>query len=117
MIDWMFIIFILMAILFMMLAIEYRHSESKFWCVTFIFIDSVIWYLLAASVLEIEMPFALYNASSNNIETGSHIFTSKVAPEMLYFFMMMGSIMVVYGVGYIFGPLIYEVIFKKKWRT
>jgi len=116
MLDWMFVMFILMAIMFMLLAVEY-HNKSKFWCTTFTLVDTVIWYLLAASVLEIEIPFALYNVTSESVETGSHVFTSKVAPEMLYFFMMMGSIMMIYGIGYILGPLIYETLFKKKWKT
>lgn len=115
MIDWMFIMFIVMAIIFMLLSIEY-HDKGKFWCVTFTIVDTVIWFLLAASVLEIETTYQMYNVTSGNIETGSQIFTSKVAPEMLYFFMMMGSIMMIYGIGYIMGPLIYETVFKKKWK-
>jgi len=115
MIDWMFIMFVLMAIMFMMLAIQY-HDKSIFWCTTFTLIDTVIWFLLAASVLEIEMPYALYNVSSNNVETGIQIYTSKVAPEMVYFFMLMGTIMMIYGVGYILGPTIYKTLFKRKIR-
>lgn len=115
MIDWMFVMFLIAAIIFMMLALEY-HDE-KFWCVTFTLVDTVMWFLLAASVLEIESTWQMYNASSGNIETGSHVFTSKVAPEMVYFFMMIGSIMMIYGIGYVIGPLIYETIFKKRWKS
>ena len=115
MLDWMFIILLIMAIIFMILALE--HYKDKFWSVIFTLIDTVIWFILAASVLEIERGWQMYNASSGQIETGIHIISSKVSPELVYFFMMFGAIMMIYGIGYILGPLIYETHFKKKWKT
>ena len=112
MIDWMFLVFIIIAIFFMILAIEFYREENDLWCFILTLVDGTVWYLLAASVLEIERPYEIYNVSMGAIETGTHIVTSKVAPEMVLFFMLMGSIMMIFWLVQIF-IYVYEAIFKK----
>jgi len=115
MIDWMFLVFIIIAIFFMILAIEFYREENDLWCFIITIVDSTIWYLLAASVLEIERPYEIYNVSSSAVETGTHIVTSKVAPEMVLFFMLMGTIMMIFWMAQIF-IYAYEAIFKKPFN-
>lgn len=43
-----------------------------------------------------EKPWQMYNVSSNQIETGIHIVSSKVGPEMSYFCLMMAIAMSMY---------------------
>lgn len=102
MFDWLVIIFIIMAILFMFASIEKMRERDWFWSFIFTLLCTVIWFILAASILEVETPYEMYNATSGQIETGIHTVTSKVAPEMVYFFQMMALIMLVINVAITF---------------
>lgn len=102
MIDWLVIIFIIMAILFMFGSIEKMREHDWFWSFIFTLLGTVVWFILAASILEVEVPYEIYNATSGNIETGVHTVTSKVAPEMVYFFQMMALVMLVINVAVLF---------------
>lgn len=113
MIDWMFAIFLLIAFVLIILIIQYH--DDPFWGGMFTILDIIIWFLLAALVLEIETPYEMFNATSGNMETGIHVYTSRVAPELMYFFYMMAIIMTVFFVGYFMFAPIYEVITGKKW--
>jgi len=98
MLDWLMIIFVIMGILFLLIAVEKMKEHDWFWSFIFVLLDTVIWFILAASILEVEVPYEMYNATSGQIETGIHTVTSKVAPEMVYFFQMMAVIMFVISV-------------------
>ena len=112
MLDWLAIIFIIMALLFMLLGIDKFRDKDYLWSFIFTLISIVMWYILAASILETETPYQLYNATSGNIETGISIYTSKVAPEMVYFFYMMASINIIFMVLQVFVAV--GSIFKRK---
>jgi len=81
-----------------------------FWDTTFILTSILIMFILAISVMDIETPYTLYNATSGAIEEGFHTAQSTTSPFISYFFMMIAVIMMIYFVGYILGPAIY-----KKW--
>jgi hypothetical protein len=82
----------------------------------FTVLDIVMWFLLAATVLEIESPSYMYNVTTGGMDPTLYRYTSTVAPELVYFFYMMAVIMIVFFVGYfMFGP-VYEVVTGKKWR-
>jgi hypothetical protein len=89
----MVIVFTLLDFLFMFLSIEYYMKKQWFWAWVFTLVGMTTWFFLAASTLEIEQPFQIYNASSGMIETGIHTITSKTSPEQLYFYMMLGVVM------------------------
>jgi len=105
MLDWLFIIFMVLAIMLMLIAI--MMDFGHFWDTVIIMVDITLWFMLAVSVMEIEIPYQMFNSTSGQIESGYHIFSGKVSPYMTYFFLMMGSIMIIYWVGYIFGPAIF----------
>ena len=67
MLDLMFIILIIFAVLTMIIAYEYSDA-------VFAIMSSVAWFVAALGALRIEIPFEIYNASSGNIETGTHVF-------------------------------------------
>lgn len=108
MLESLFIILFVLAILLMLICIEV--DWGIFWNSTFIVVDIVLWFLLAASVMEIERPYEMYNATSGFIETGYHTFSSPISPYLTYFFSLFGIIMMIYFVMYYF----YEIS-KKKW--
>jgi len=91
------------AFIFMVLAIEFT---DKFWKTTFLLLDIVIWFFLAASVMEIEIPYQFYNASSDTLESGYQIFTGKIGVVLPYFFLMFAAIMIIYFVKVIFQDVI-----------
>ena len=114
MIDWMFAIFLLMAFLLIVLIIQYH--DDVFWGAMFTILDIVMWFVLAASVLEIEAPTFMYNSTIGAYEPVLKSFYSVIAPELLYFFYMMAIIMVIFFVGYfMFAPL-YKVVTGKKFE-
>jgi hypothetical protein len=114
MIDWMFMIFLIMAFMLIILIIQYH--DDPFWGGMFTVLDIIVWFLLAATVLEIESPSYIYNSTLGAMEPQLFKYTSTVAPEMVYFFYMMACIMIVFFVGYFLFSPIYELVTGKKWR-
>jgi hypothetical protein len=116
MLDWMFILIFAFAFLFMLFGI---FIDDKFWKNVFILTDIVLWFFLAASVMEIEIPYQFYNATSGNLETGYQIFTGKIGATLPYFFVMFASIMIVYWVKVLYQDTIgkattYKQRFKRR---
>ena len=112
MMEALFYIFFMLALLLMFICI--RYDMETFWNFTFILIDIVLWFLLAAGIMELERPWTAYNATSGVVESGYEIFTSPLSPYLTYFFSMMGTIMVIYFVGYLLGPAIMDQLRKFK---
>lgn len=98
MLDWMFILLLIMAVLFMLLSVE-KH-EDFFWCITFSLVDIVLWYILSGAVLEIEVPYQIYNISSGAIETGVDKITTETNIALTNLFQMFAFIMMVFSVVY-----------------
>ena len=108
MLDWIFILLLVIGIILVLLIVF--EDFGIFWDTTFILTSILIMFILAISVMDIETPYTLYNATSGNIEEGFHSLQSTTSPFISYFFMMIATIMMIYFVGYILGPAIY-----KKW--
>jgi len=108
MLDWLFIMLLVIGILLLLLIVF--EDFGIYWDTIFIMLVIIIMWTLAASVMDIETPYTIYNATSGNIETGYHTTQSSIAPYISYLFMFFGTVMMIYFVGYILGPAIY-----KKW--
>jgi hypothetical protein len=115
MIDWMFMLFLIMAFILIILVIQFH--EDPFWGGMFTILDIVLWFVLASTVLVIETPSYRFNATSGAMESYLFSYTSIIAPEMVYFFYMMGLIMLVFFVGYFMFAPVYEVVTGKKWKN
>jgi len=113
-IDWMFAIFLVMAFILIVLIIQYH--DDPFWGGMFTILDVVVWFLLASTVLEMESPTFQYNTTLTAYEPALVIFTSKVAPEMVYFFYMMAIIMFVFFVGYFLFDPMYRLVTGKSFK-
>ena len=86
MLDIVFIILALLAIIIMLYSISERNSA-------FCIIDAVLWLILALFMLQgIEIPYQIYNASSTAITTGVQTVKSNLTP-LSYLFMGLGAIM------------------------
>ena len=106
MLDWLFMFFFVIAILLFFICIT--QDLGVYWNTILVLLNIIIWYILSASVMTIEIPYEIYNASSSQIETGYHNFTSPVSFYLVYFFMLMAVIMIFYFIGYILYPAIYQ---------
>ena len=114
MVDWLFIMFLVIAFLLTLLVLIL--DLEFFWKTTFVMIAIVLWFLLAASIMEIEIPYTAFNSTSGQIETGSHIFSSKISPYIVYFFQMIAIILMIYFVAYIFGPELMDRMYPNRHR-
>lgn len=86
MLDILFILLMLLTILLMFYSIMEKH-------ITFTVITTVMWFVLALFMLQgIEIPYEMFNATSGNIETGTHVVQTNLIP-ISYLFMGLGAIM------------------------
>jgi len=98
-----------MAILFMLLSFYFVEKENLVLGSTFVLITTVLWFLLAAAVIEIEFPYVAIQAN-NTIIYGTHTWGDSTAVSLMYVFIMMAAVEIVYGLGTI--PLILIKMFK-----
>jgi len=93
---WLVMLLIAFILLFAVAILEYMEFPL-FYSLFIIILDSIMWFLLSASIFEMEKFYMRYNTSSNAMESGLMIMTSKTSPEVSYFCMMMGVIAMVIG--------------------
>lgn len=96
MLDWMFVCILFLAILLFVILVLIGDEIQIQWILGLIILDMVLWWSLAASNFEIEIPYEIYNATSGNIELHYHIFTSKSSPTLYYVFISPAVIMFIY---------------------
>jgi|GEM_PF-5000387 len=97
MLETIWILLLIIAIILIIVVAELEYNDFPYyWGLMLTLLDTIIWFVLAASVFEIEKPWQMYNVSSNQIETGIHIVSSKVSPGMSYFCLMMAIAMSLY---------------------
>ena len=94
----LFILFFVLAILFMLLGYYFVEKENLLLATMFTLLTTVLWFLLAASVIELEFPYTAIQ-TDNTIVNGTHTWGDSTAVSMMYFFIMMAGIEIVYGLG------------------
>ena len=77
-----------------------------------ILVSTVLWFLLAAAVVEIEFPYTAIQ-SDDTIINGTHTWGDSTAVSLMYLFMMFAAIQIVYGLGTI--PLMVIKYFKIRY--
>ena len=86
MLDIIFVILALLAIILMLYSISERNSA-------FCIITAVLWFILALFMLQgIEIPYNGFNTTSGDLEVGLQNVTSNLTP-LSYLFMGLGVIM------------------------
>jgi len=63
-----------------------------------ILVSTVLWFLLASAVIEIEFPYTAIQ-NDNTIVNGTHTWGDSTAVSLMYLFMMFAAIQIVYGIG------------------
>jgi len=69
--------------------------------------SSIMWYIIALLGLEIEIPYTVFNTTSNATETGFFTYTTEYSIFMTYIFSLIGTICMFYMIIIIFYT-IYE---------
>lgn len=99
MLETVYIILILAAIVLLILS---SQTEDQLWAFVFIMVSGVLWFVVAASGMEVEVPYSMFNATSGQIESGTQIVTSKVSPYLTYLFGGIGAVCVVISLYQVF---------------
>jgi len=86
MLDIIFIVLILLAIILMLYAISEKQTA-------FCIIDATLWFILGLFMVQgIEIPYQAYNVSANEIQVGLQNVTTNLSP-ISYLFMGLGALM------------------------
>lgn len=80
--------------------------------VIMVLISTVLWFILAAAIIEIEFPYTAIQ-NNNTIVHGTHVWGDSTAVSLMYLFIMMGSIQIVFGIGSI--PFYVIDYFRKRY--
>ena len=102
MLDWMFMLFILIAVIFIFLSIITREEES-YWKILFITLSTVIWFILALTNLNIETPYTFYNSTSGNTEMSYSSYVTEESIYLSYLFGLFAVLCMIYLIVLIFG--------------
>jgi len=108
MIDWLFVTFLMLAFIFV--GISILRDNGFFWNTVFMLVSIILFFVLAAGIMDIETPYQMYNATSGNIETGYHHFYLEENIYFSYLFYLFAVIMIIYDVAYV-----YTYVGKKEW--
>jgi hypothetical protein len=91
MLESIFIILLIFAILLVIITIEYeRHI---FWNMICSALSGFLWFILGVSMWQLDRPYEMYNVSSSQIEVGVHTYTMNNVPGLSFLFLGIGIIM------------------------
>lgn len=93
--DWMFMLFIIIAVIFILLSIMVDENEP-YWKLLFIVLATVVWFILALSNLNIETAYTYYNSTTGITEMGYSPYIDESSTYMTYFFGLMGVLCMIY---------------------
>jgi hypothetical protein len=103
MLDWIFALLILIAILTLILSIMLRE-EDTYWNLVLIPVSTGLWLILALLTAGgIETPYVAYNATTGASSMLYDVYASEPMVYLSYFFMLMGILCIIYLIVTIFG--------------
>ena len=108
MLDWMFLILFIVAILFIILSIYVDESES-FWKITFIVLAAAIFFILALSNLNIETAYPAYNETSGLTEMKYDPYIGETGLYLSYLFGLFGVLCMIYMI-----VLLFDTYYSRK---
>ena len=102
MLDWMFLILLILAVLFLLLSIYIDDQTEPFWKITTIVLATIIFFILALSNLNIETAYPSYNSTSGVTEMKYDQYMSETGTYLTYFFGLMGVLCMIYCIVILF---------------
>lgn len=83
MLDMTFVLLLVLAIILLLVGIRYE-GEHDYWNILSILFSAVIFIALAFAVMDIEIPYQFYNATSGNAETGYQVHGTDYSLQFLF---------------------------------
>ena len=102
MLDWMFMLLLITAILFIILCLKTDEKKEPYWKILFISLAVVLFFILALSNLNIQTPYTFYNSTSGDTEMKYDIFVDEASTYLSYFFALMALLCMIYIIILIF---------------
>jgi hypothetical protein len=105
MLDWMFLIFLILALFFLILSIFIPEEkyEEPYWKIMFCILSTVLWFLLALFNLTIETAYPCYNSTTGNTTLQYSQYINEGNVYLSYFYGLMGVLCMIYIIVLIFG--------------
>ena len=102
----LFIIFFILALVFLIMAIVMEYTEHKYWTIVFTFLTMSMWIVCALGVIELQIPYQIFNstAGSEHVETGYQTYSEL--PYLSYIFLGIAISCMIYLVTLAFKPII-----------
>jgi hypothetical protein len=100
--DWMFMLFILIGIIFIIMSIA-TADEEAFWKILFIVLAAGIFFILALTNLNIETAYTYYNSTTGITEMDYSPYIDESSTYLSYLFGGMGCLCMIYMIILIFG--------------
>ena len=86
------------------MAVITEYTQHEYWTIIFTFLSMSMWFICAFGVLELQIPYQIFNATSGNIETGYQ--TYHELPYLSYIFLGIAVSCLIYFVTLAFKPII-----------
>lgn len=107
MLIYLWIIFLIIAILFMYTVIV--KDYGFYWNTVFIMFSIILFFVLAAGIMDLEFPYTVIQ-TDNTVVNGLHHIYSDVNITMSYFFYGLAVVMIIFYIVYV-----YTYIGNKTW--
>jgi RsiW-degrading membrane proteinase PrsW (M82 family) len=115
MLDWMFILFLMLALLFLFLSIFIPEEkyEEPYWKILSVAISGGIWFILALFNLDIQTAYPCFNSTTGNTTLQYSTYVNEGGIFLSYFYGLMGCLCMIYMIVLIFGYY-YEKLDEKQ---
>jgi len=102
MIDWIWLTFLIIALVFMFIIIFQSKNIGFYWTTTLSIFTIILFYVCSAGVMELEVPYQYWNTSTTSVETGYHSLITIENIYFSYFFWGLAILVFVNWIAYIF---------------
>jgi len=102
MLDMIFILLFVMALLMMLMSIGLEDSHT-YWSIICMFLAVGLWLILSVGGMEIDMAYQYYNVTSGTMDTGYQTYFD--IPELAYLYLGLSTVCMIYLVTLIFEPI------------
>ena len=115
MLDWLFIMFLMLAILFLLIAIFIPEDlyEEPYWKTVFVALSAGLWFMLALFNLDIQTAYPCYNSTTGNTTLQYATYINAGSIYLSYFYGLMGCLCMIYIIVLVFGYY-YEKLDEKQ---
>jgi multidrug transporter EmrE-like cation transporter len=108
MLDWMFLILLILAVFFVIMAIYLDDRSEPFWKILSIVLATIIFFVLALSNLNIETAYPSYNSTTGVTTMKYDQYISESSTYLTYFFGLMGVLCIIYSI-----VLLFDIYFMR----